>query len=105
MRPRESILFQASRGDARDVGGGLRPAIEKLAADRMADEADVGERDRIAATIASRHAVVRQMRFQRLVALDEPVPDPPQPRRLVQLELLLKKIANARNDQRMGVAG
>ena len=76
MRPRERVFLEAGIRDPRDMGIGRRPAVEKFSADRMADEADVGERDRIAAAKAPRDSVVGEMRFQRLVAFDEPVPDP-----------------------------
>src|SRR5262245_28833111 len=67
MRARKSLFLQAELSDARDIRIGLGPTVEELTAYRVADETDVGERQRVAAAIFAGYAVVCQVRLERLV--------------------------------------
>src|SRR3954470_355198 len=106
MRAGEGVIGEA----ALDHGGALRevlePALEIVAVtDGEADEADVGHRHRVAVAIGAALGVVYEVRLDRPQPLGEPMPAPGKALRLVQRELPLQELADARHDERMRVAG
>src|SRR5215470_1018788 len=104
MSARERVELEALRDDALERGKGRRVALEELRADGVRRDADVGERRPIAMAEPAGLRLAGKMRLDRPRALVEPVPDPLQPLRLVDLELVAEVVADPRHDQRVDVA-
>src|ERR1700730_11891891 len=116
MTDRRARLFERVRGgerldlhagvdNARERRMGLEVDAEEAGPRGLAREADVADGRLLAAAEAAGHAVVRQMALDRVERFGDPVADPFQSRRLVELELVLEVSADARDPQRMGIAG
>src|SRR5262245_33716653 len=97
MRAREGVDLEAFLDDPRHGRIGLEIDLEQFRADRVGDEADVGQRDLVAVAVAAGLLVAAEMGLERGERLVAPVADPFQPRRLVELELMFEIIAHPRH--------
>src|SRR4051812_19090619 len=101
----EGILLEAGVDDARDGRVGREIHVEQLGADRVADQADVRHGGTVAMAEATSLRVTAEVGLERRERLAEPVLNPFEARRLVELELAFEIVAHARHDQGMSVAG
>src|SRR3981081_2955426 len=69
----------------------------------MCDQADIGDGWSIAAAEASGSGVAHQHVLDRATTGIEPVPEPPQAGRLIEMKLLLEIFSHARDDKGMRV--
>src|SRR5512134_3598609 len=86
--------------------GGYRGgvAVEEPRPEYLGRDADVGEGRRVAVAVAPGLFLFREMRLDCLQPFHDPVLAPAGARRFVHLELLLKIVADARDEQGMAVA-
>src|SRR5262245_47489186 len=84
------VLLEASVDDARDGRIGPQIHLEQLGADRVTDQADIRHRDALAVAVAAGLRVATEVSFERRERFAEPVADPLEPCRLVELELFFK---------------
>src|SRR5258706_5186597 len=104
LRAVEGLDFHAFPENAHDRGHALRADVEKLRAENLGRQTDVGDSRRIAVAEAARFLFPGEMRFQRLQGLRRPVREPFVARRFILMHFALEVAADARNDQRMPVA-
>src|SRR5258706_2854694 len=104
LRAVEGLDFHAFPENAHDRGHALRADVEKLRAENLGRQTDVGDSRRIAVAEAACFLFPGEVRFQRLQGLRRPVREPLVARRLVLMHFALEVSADARNDQRMPVA-
>src|SRR5258706_3339460 len=104
LRTVEWPRFHAFPENAHDRGHALRADVEKLRAENLGRQTDVGDSRRIAVAEAACFLFPGEVRFQRLQGLRRPVREPLVARRLVLMHFALEVSADARNDQPMAVA-
>src|SRR2546423_13861642 len=83
----EGLFLEAGVDDACDGRIGREIHVEQLGADRVADQADVCHGDPVAMAEATGLRIAAEMGFERRERLAEPMLNPFEARRLVQLEL------------------
>src|SRR5207249_9768070 len=83
---RKRVLLKTSIDDARDGRIGRQIHLEQLGPDRVTDQADIRHRDAIAMAVAAGLRVATEVGFERAKRLAEPMADPFEARRLVELE-------------------
>src|SRR5258705_9372618 len=104
LRAVEGLDFHAFPENAYDRGHAVRADVEKLRAENLGRQTDVGDSRRIAVAEAACFLFPGEVRFQRLQGLQRPVREPLVARRLVLMHFAPEVAADARNDQRMPVA-
>src|ERR1051325_11706611 len=97
MGGREGLDLHARVDDARERRVRLQVDLEEAPARRLAREANVADGRLLAPAEAVARRRLRQMAVGRVECLADPVADPFQPRRLVELELVLEISADARH--------
>src|SRR5215510_10426620 len=96
---RKRVLLEASIDDAGDGWIGRQVHLEQLGPDRVTDQADIRDRNAIAVAVAAGLRVAAEVGFKRRKRFADPVADPLEARRLVELELFFEIAAHARHDQ------
>src|SRR5258706_9301688 len=104
LRAVEGLDFHAFPENAYDRGHAVRADVEKLRAENLGRQTDVGDSWRIAVAEAACFLFPGEMRFPRLPGLRRPVREPFVARRFILMHFALEVAADARNDQRMPVA-
>src|SRR3954465_14685137 len=104
MGAAEGVALEALVVDAHRRRLALRVAVEVgERADDLRDDADVGERDRVAVAEAAGLLLFREMAVDPRARAHGPVREPAIARRLVLAHLLLEVVADARRDEGMPV--
>src|SRR5215510_14062522 len=83
----EGIFLEAGVDDACNCGVGRELHVEQLGADRVADQADVRHGDAVTVAETAGLLVAAEMGLERRERLAEPMLNPFEARRLVELEL------------------
>src|SRR5258708_2944695 len=96
LRAVKGLDFHAFPENAHDRGHALRADVEKLRAENLGRQADVGESRRIAVAEAARFLFLGEMRFQGLQRLLRPVVYAHVTRRLVLMHFALEVAAETR---------
>src|SRR5215467_13406945 len=105
MRACKGVLCKTGANDTRHRRVRLEVDVEQLGSDRVAHQADVRSRHCVTVAVAPGLRIATEMGLERRERLRDPVPDPLEALRLVELELVFEKVAHPRHDQGMGVAG
>src|SRR5215831_14987677 len=101
----EGVVFHALVDDPpyRRKRGGVE--LVEIGAGSLAGQADVGNRDRIALAVAAGLLAAGEVGLQRRERRADEIMDELEPRRLVDLELVLEIFAYPWHQQRMRIAG
>src|SRR5262245_19938085 len=97
MRAREGVVLHAGIYDAAHGRERRQVVLVEIGTRSLARQADVGDGDGVAVAVAAGLLGPREIGFQRLERSAEPVLDPFEPRRLIEVELVLEIFAYPRH--------